>query len=157
MRMQLALYSALIAVLLAGSVAEGGEFATAQEAKAMLYRAITELKADKRAAIDKFNHNEPRFRDRDLFVFCFNANDGTFTAHEAMVAHDVRRLRGADGEPFGEKIFASAREAQIRQITYVWPFPGSTHNAVKDAYVMRAGDQVCGVSAYRETAPAHAN
>ena len=85
----------LVSSTYVGSLQASGaaEFGTAEEAKAMLERAISEVKANKLSAIDKFNHNDWPFRDRDLFVFCFNANDGRFTAHEALVAQDVRNLR----------------------------------------------------------------
>lgn len=139
------------------AAAANAEFGTAQEAQAMLARAITEVSADKRAAIEKFNHNKPGYRDRDLFVFCFGASDGIFTAHEGLVAHDVRQLRDLDGQPFGARIFAAANELQVAQVSYVSRLPGTTQNVLKDAYVRRAGDQVCGVSVYRETAPAHGN
>ena len=58
-------------------------------------QAIDELRADKLAAIAEFNRNNPRFRDRDLFVFCFNRSDGRITAHEAFVGWDVRTLHDA--------------------------------------------------------------
>ena len=38
----------------------------------MLVRAAAAIKTDQSGAIAKFNHNDPEFRDRDLFVFCFN-------------------------------------------------------------------------------------
>ena len=123
----------------------------------MLDRAIIEVNADSRAAIQKFNHNKPGFRDRDLFVFCFGASDGIFTAHEGLVAHDVRLLRDLAGQPFGAQILAVANEREIARVSFISRLPGTTQNVVKDAYVRRAGDQVCGVSVYRETAPVHAN
>ena len=116
----------------------------------MLDRAVAEMKADKGKAIEKFNHNDSTFRDRDLFVFCFNAQDGRFTAHEAMVAHDVRALRDETGRPFGEQMYQSAREGQIAEVSYVSPHPGSTERAEKRAYVTRLGDQVCGVSVFHQ-------
>ena len=129
--------------------AASNEFGTAEEAKAMLIRAIHELKADKLTAIAEFNHNDPRFRDRDLFVFCFDARDGKFTAHEAFVAHDVRELRDAYGAPIGAEIYSNAKDSSITEIVFFSPVPGSTELAVKTAFVTRIGDQVCGVSAYQ--------
>jgi hypothetical protein len=123
----------------------------------MLARAITEVNADWRASIDKFNHNEPGFRDRDLFVFCFGARDGIFTAHEGLVAGDVRELRDLAGEPVGERIFAAANEREVTRVSYVSRLPGTTQNVIKDAYVKRAGGQVCGVSVYRDVASVHGN
>jgi len=125
------------------------EFGTADEAKAMLIRAIGELKADKLIAIAEFNHNDPRFRDRDLFVFCFDGRDGKITAHETFVAHDVRELRDAYGAPIGTEIYSNAKDGSVTEIAFISPVMGSTELAVKTAYVTRIGDQVCGVSAYQ--------
>src|SRR5262245_27083693 len=129
--------------------ASAGDFGSPDEAKAMLTRAIVEVKADKLAAIEKFNRNEVLFRDRDLFVFCFNGGDGKFTAHEAMVSWDVLNLRGANRAAFGAQMFNRAREAQIDEVVFISPMPGSTELAIKSAYVSRIGDQVCGVSAFQ--------
>ena len=139
--------AAMVAVM--STTATAGEFATPIEARAMLERAIVAVASDKLGAIRKFNHNDPAFRDRDLFVFCFNTSDGKFTAHEALVSQDVRTLRDRAGKPFGEDIYRSAKEGQIAEVAYVWPLPGSTRYVLKSAYAARAGDQVCGVSAYR--------
>ena len=125
------------------------EFGTAEEAKAMLVRAIDEMKADKPIAIAEFNHNDPRFRDRDLFVFCFNGSDGKFTAHESFVSHDVHELRDAYGAPIGTEIYSNAKDGRVTEIAFISPVLGSTELAVKTAYVTRIGDQVCGVSAYK--------
>jgi hypothetical protein len=43
-------------------------------------RVITELKANESAAITKFNSPNGGFRDRDLYVFCFNTTTGIFSA-----------------------------------------------------------------------------
>jgi hypothetical protein len=53
---------------------------TADEAKAMLMRAVAAVKADEAKALDMFNSGEGGFRDRDLYVFCANARDGTIVA-----------------------------------------------------------------------------
>jgi len=124
------------------------QYGTTNDAKTMLHRAITEVKADKSSAIAKFNHNDRQFRDRDLFVFCFNAQDGKLTAHEAMVGGDVRKLRDSTGKSFGEQMYQTAKEGQITEVAFISPVPGSTEHAARRSYVTRIGDQVCGVSAY---------
>ena len=128
--------------------AASAEFGNAEEARAILVRAIDELKADKLGAIARFNQNDPRFRDRDLFVFCFNKSDGTITAHEAMVSWDVRTLRDAAGNAFGEDMSRSAKEGEISEVALKSPVPGSTEIISKRVYVTAIGDQICGVSAY---------
>ena len=131
------------------SASGAAEFGTPEEAQAMLKRAVASVKRDKLAAIASFNHNDLSFRDRDLFVFCFDGGDGRFTAHEAFVARDVRELRDANGAPFGAEIYYTAQEGEIAKVVYIAPVPGSTDLAVKGAYATRIGDQVCGVSAYQ--------
>lgn len=119
----------------------------------MLDRAILEVKADKRTAFDKFNHNEWPFRDRDLFVFCFNGGDGKFTAHDAFLTQDVRNLRDGRGRSFGEEMYQNAKENVVVEIPFISPIPGSTDQVPKRALVTRIGDQVCGVSVYRFNGP----
>ena len=64
---------AMLAIAFVGSslssltYTSASEFGSADEAKAMLNRAIVEVKADKLAAIEKFNRNETPFRDRGSF------------------------------------------------------------------------------------------
>jgi hypothetical protein len=125
------------------------EYGSPEEAKAMLARAIQAVKSDRLGAFASFNHNDPEFRDRDLFVFCFNGQDGKFTAHEAMVARDVRAFRDKEGTTYGQQMYDVAAEGQMSEVAYVSPLPGSTEQVVKHAYITRIGNQVCGVSAYR--------
>jgi hypothetical protein len=136
-------------VLGAWTSAAAAEFATPEEAKAMLGRAIAEAKTDELSAIKRFNNNDLAFRDRDLFVFCFNSEDGKFTAHEALVARDVRSLRDSNGKSFGMEMYNKAQEDRITEVVFASPLPGSTETTIKKAYVTRVGDQVCGVSAYQ--------
>jgi hypothetical protein len=124
------------------------QFGSIDEAKAMLKRAIAEMKADQSKAIDKFNHNEPGFRDRDLFVFCFDRQTAKFTAHQALVGWNAQTIRDAAGQPIGATMFARAKEGQLTEIAFLSPVPGTTKPAPKLAYFTAVGNQVCGVSAY---------
>jgi hypothetical protein len=77
--------SALLAsALLKSGAALGAEqFARAGEARAMLDRAVTALKANEAAALKAFNDEKNKnFRNRDLYVFCFSVPDGNFTAYQ---------------------------------------------------------------------------
>jgi hypothetical protein len=53
-----------------------GQFGNADEAKAMLAKAVAAVKTDKAKALDMFNKGEGGFLDRDLYPFCFNISDG---------------------------------------------------------------------------------
>jgi hypothetical protein len=153
MRSIQAFFAVVIAASAVAGPASSQEFGTAAEAKSMLERAVVEVRADKARAFQMFNSNHPQFRDRDLFVFCFRAGDGKFTAHESMVARDVRELRDPAGLPFGAKMFAEAPEGKVLAIAFVSPFPGTTIRVPKRAFVTRVENHVCGVSAYLYNGP----
>jgi hypothetical protein len=48
-------------------------------------------------------------------------------------------------------MYQNATADQVTDVDFMAPLPGSTKLAPKRAYVARVGDQVCGVSAYRDT------
>src|SRR4051794_33262003 len=148
---------ATMTALLLSHNALAEEFGTFEEAQALLNRAITAVKADKQRAFEKFNNNDPRYRDRDLFVFCFDAMQGRFVAHEAMVSHNVRDLRDYRGKPYGENMLAAAEETRVAEVTYVAPFPGTTSHVPKRAFFKRVDEYVCGVSAYLYNGPGSPN
>lgn len=149
------IHAIVLALLLGygGNLAQAEEFGTPDEAKAMLARAVAAMQTNKDAAVAKFNHNDPAFRDRDLFVFCFNGRDGKFVAHEAFVGSDVRALVDRRGYQFGNAMFAAPSDGGIIEIAYVSPILSSTNQVSKRAYVSRVGNHVCGVSAYRFNGP----
>jgi cytochrome c len=138
--------AALLLCAWAATAAEG----TAAEARAMLERAIAELKANETAALEKFNKPDGGFRDRDLYVFCFNATNGTFTAHAnpKLLGTDVRALKEKDGAPLGEKIFSSIKET-VTTVDYNFPRPGTTEPVPKESYIVKVGNQGCGVGYYK--------
>jgi signal transduction histidine kinase len=131
------------------AAAEGG---TAEEAKAMLERAVAAVEADQAAALTAFTAGTDGFRDRDLYVACSSAADGTVTAHgadPAMVGRSIYELTDAAGEKFGEEIDAVAEEGEFHIVEYVWPRPGETEAVPKATYVTKVGQQVCVVGYYK--------
>lgn len=141
------------AVMLLGALASdyslAAELGTAKEAKAMLDRAVVELKKDKAAALAKFNKGETGFKDRDLYPFCASA-DGTTTAHPTHVGKNLKELKDKGGKAFGQEIFKVAEAGKVKQVAYMWPKPGKSEPVQKVSYVTKVGDQVCGVGYYKE-------
>ena len=91
------------------------DFGTAEEAKAMLERAVAAVKEDKAKALDMFNNGEGGFKDRDLYVWCANASDGIVTAQPYMnKGKQLRDIKGKHGAPFGETIMQNATEGTKR-------------------------------------------
>ncbi len=128
--------------------AVAGEFGTSAEAKAMLEKAVTALKADKAGALAKFAKGEGGFKDRDLYPFCGGA-DGMFTAHPTLVGKSLKELKDKTGKPLGEEIYKAAQEGKIAEVSYMWPRPGTTEPVQKVSYVTKVGDQVCAVGYYK--------
>ena len=144
-----AMFVALVAMLVVSvpSVFAAG-FGTADEAKAMLEKAVTALKANKADALAKFTKGEGGFKDRDLYPFCGGA-DGMFTAHPTLVGKSLKELKDKAGKALGEEIYSVAKEGAIAEVTYMWPRPGTTDPVQKKSYVTRVGDQVCAVGYYK--------
>jgi hypothetical protein len=153
-----------IAAVLAAVIAlSPGAFAeqtggTADEAKAMLMKALAAVKADEAKALDMFNKGEGGFRDRDLYVFCVNAGDGTIVATgnpnlKPALGTDIRAAQNSTGDAFGAEIYAAIQkpEGEITEVSYMAPRPGPDDTpAARVSLVTRAdGDIGCGVSYYR--------
>ena len=120
----------------------------------MLERAIAALKADPSAALKAFNDEKNKeFRDRDLFVYCFDLPDGKFTAYQSslMLGTDVRELK-LDKDPIGQRAYdvvAREPEGEFVSIDYNFPRPGTKQPATKEALETRVGNQACGVSYFK--------
>lgn len=124
---------------------------TAEDAKAMLDRAITALKPNQAKALSDFN--DPRnkqFHDRDLYVFCYNLSDGNITAYSspALLNTDVRTLAFND-DPIGKRSYEATKdssEGSVTTIDYSFPKRGTTEPATKQIVQTRIGNQGCGVT-----------
>jgi len=126
-------------------------FGTAAEAKAMLERTVTAIKANKANKADalaKFTKGEGGFKDRDLYPFC-GGPDGNFTAHPKLVGKSLKDLKDKAGKALGQEIYATAKEGTISEVSYMWPRPDSTEPVQKISYVTKADDQVCAVGYYK--------
>lgn len=130
---------ALILVLSTAASAWAAEFGTAEEAKAMLERAVAAVKEDKAKALDMFNSGEGGFKDRDLYVWCANAADGIVTAQPYVNrGKQLRELKGKHGAPFGETIMENATEGTIKETAYWWPTTW-LGRAVREADLLHEG------------------
>jgi hypothetical protein len=139
-----------VALLLGAAFAVAQQFGTAAEAKAMLEKAVAALKSNEADALAKFNSPTGGFRDRDLYVFCFDMTTGKFNAHvnPALMGTDARALKVKD-QPVGQMVFAAAKEGTITTVDYDFPKPGTTQPVPKESYVTRVGNEGCGVGYYK--------
>jgi hypothetical protein len=117
-------------------------------------RVITELKGNEPTAIAKFNKSDGGFRDRDLYVFCFNAKTGIFSAqvNPALIGTDNRLLKERDGSPLGQKVYDAVqglKDGQITSVSYNYPRPNTANPVPKESYLTRVGNTACGVGYYK--------
>jgi len=144
--------------LASASFAQQGAFGTADEAKAMLMKAVAAVKADKAKALAMIAEVEGGFRDRDLYPYCFNLSDGTLHPFanpnlKAVFGKDYRTLKDAKGFGFGQVIFDAVTqkpEGQIAEVGGIMlPKPGSDPTPVpKTVFITKVGDLGCGVGYY---------
>jgi hypothetical protein len=133
------------------------QFGTADEAKAMLTKAISAVKADKTKALDMFARGEGGFLDRDLYPFCFDISDGTIHPFanpngKQLFGQDTRNNKDSTGKTFGLEQYAAVQkpEGQITEVSYMFPKPGADTKPVpKVSFMTRVGDLGCGVGYYK--------
>jgi len=133
----------------------GGAFAqasgTADEAKALLTKAVAAVKADEKKALEDFNNPTGGFRDRDLYVFCAGGPDNVFTSHanEKLRGTKLADLVDKKGKKLGEELIKNAAEGKFAEVDYWFPRPGQTEPVEKVTFVTKAGGQICGVGYYK--------
>ncbi len=154
-RFAIAATSAAALTLSTMAFAQGG--GTADEAKAMLMKAVAAVKADKAKALDMFNNGDGGFLDRDLYVFCSNVSDGKIVAlgnpnAKQNIGVDTRTLKDSTGKAFGAELYAAYQkpEGEITEVNYMFPRPGADKTPVaKASFATRVGDLGCGVGYYK--------
>ena len=148
------LMGAVSTVALTFAVASSAQ-GTADEAKAMLMKAVAAVKADKAKALDMFNNGEGGFLVGDLYPFCFNVSDGKVVAlanphAKNLIGQDSRTFKDASGKEFGKLQYAAAEkpEGEITTTVYLFSRPSDPAPVQKTSYTTKVGDLVCGVGFY---------
>jgi hypothetical protein len=143
--------STVALALSATAFAQQPQSGTAAEAKAMIEKVATALKADTAKALDTFNKGEGGFKDRDLYPFCWDATTGIFNAHvtKTLLGTDIRALKEKDGSPLGTKIFSAVKPDTITTVSYHFPRPGGVDPVEKESYITAVANEACGVGYYK--------
>jgi hypothetical protein len=108
MKTKTLLPTALIAALSFSITTRAQQSGTADEAKALLAKAAAAVKADEAGALARFDDPNGGFKDRDLYVFCFDRRSGIVLAGPPTVkGKDQRTLMDPNGKMFGLEMFAN--------------------------------------------------
>jgi hypothetical protein len=127
------------------------------KARAMLTNVAVEAAINRDQAFDMFNQGGGRFRDGDLYVFCFNAKDGKFVAMgnanaKDLLGQDVRTLKDATGKAYGQEIYDAGQkpEGEFTEVSYLFSKPTDPKPAPKTSFVTKVDDDyACGVGYYK--------
>ena len=144
----------VVVVLWSAASIAAPQLGTADEARAMLDRAISALKTNEDTALNQFNDpSNKQFREHDLYVFCYNMSDGKITAYEspALLNVDLRTLSLKD-DPIGQRTYDAVQNAPdgtVVTVDYNLPKPGTTVPVPKQTIVARVGEQSCGVTYFK--------
>ncbi|MES2261379.1 MAG: cache domain-containing protein [Pseudomonadota bacterium] len=147
------LFRALAALLFAccmGQAAAAANVGTADEAVAMVKKAIAYLNANgKDKAFAEFNNPNGQFKDRDLYIAVLDANGMTLAhgGNAKLIGKQMIDLKDVDDKFFIKSFLDVARTKGSGWVDYKWPNPVSKVMEKKSTYVERAGDLVfiCGI------------
>ena len=146
----------LVALMLVSQITctNAQQLGTAEEARAMLGRAVSALKSNEDKALAEFNDpDNKQFHDHDLYVVCFNTSDGKITAYlgPALLGVDIRTL-SLNEDPIGQRTYDAIHEAPrdtIATVDYSFPKPGKTERVPKQFIATRIGNEGCGVAYFK--------
>jgi hypothetical protein len=151
------LWTATIAVAAIGFTTSASAQGTADEAKALLAKAVAVVKADKAKALDEFNNGTGGFLVGDLYPFCYNISDGKVGAvanpnAKNLIGQHIRIQRDATGKEFGLEQFAAVQkpEGGITVTDYLFPKPAADKTPVaKESFTTKTGDLICGAAYFK--------
>jgi cytochrome c len=139
------------AVALSAS-AHAGERGTPAEAKAMLDKAVAHYKAaGRKQALADFTAKKAPFGDRDLYVFCIGSNAVIVAngGYPSFVGTSADALKDANGKALGKVLLETGAREGGGSVEYPLIHPVSHKPEMKVSFVQKAGDDVCGVGAFK--------
>ncbi len=120
----------------AGAAANG----TADEAKAMVDRALAEIKAvGPEKAFVEFSTPGGKWQDRDLYLFGYDMT-GTCVVHganKALIGKNLIDMKTADGQLLIKTMVELTKSKGSGWIDYLWPHPQTKKTEHKSAYVVK--------------------
>ena len=93
-----ALFVGLVLLFGASHSIAAGEFGTAEEAKAMLAKAVENIKADEAGSLAEMQMGGLGSRDRDLYVFCGQVDTGVLTVHPTLTGTKIQDIVDKNGK-----------------------------------------------------------
>ena len=123
---------------------------TAEEAQAMVAKAIAAYDAQGNAAFADMNSPSTEFRDRDLYVFVIGPDHLVVVNGQdaSRVGLDLEQTVDSTGKPFGKEMIEKANE-QGSWIDYVWRDPLTQKDVQKSSWIVRHDGYIFGCGIYK--------
>ena len=139
-------------VLMFHTAAVAADKGTANEATALVKRAVDYMKANgKEKAFAEFNNPKGHFIDRDLYIFVFDMNGKTLAhgTNPKLLDKNMIDLKDADGKLFIKEFIEVANTKGKGWVDYKWPNPLTKAIEPKSTYIEKAGDVLVGYGIYK--------
>ena len=146
------IYVAAALVLLSSAACTAGEFASKDEAVAMVKKAHAFIKAEGvQKAYTEFSNKKGQFTDRDLYVVVYGL-DGKVLAHganEKLIGKDMIDATDVDGKFFVKERTELARKSAEFWQDYKFVNPVTKKVEPKQMYCMRQDETAVCAGIYR--------
>lgn len=143
--MKMLLKSALLAVfaLMLNTAAVGAEKVGADDAVALVKKAVSFLRANgKEKMLAEVNNPNGTLRDRELYI-AINDGNGLTLAHGAnarLVGKNVLDMKDTNGKFFIRSFIEIANAKGKGWVDYTWPNPVTKNMEAKSTYVEKVDD-----------------
>ncbi|KIF79849.1 cache domain-containing protein [Noviherbaspirillum autotrophicum] len=152
-----AILKAVSIIVLAGfvSAASAAERASADEASALVKKAVAYLKANgKEKAFAAFNDTKGQFIDRDLYIFVYDMQGNNMAIGNGnagrMVGKNMLDMRDADGKYIIRSFIDILNAKGKGWVDYKWPNPVTKKVEAKSSYVEKVDDMIVGAGIYKQ-------
>lgn len=146
-------YALVLTVFLVVSFAYAqGQFGTAEEAKALMNKAVTYLKANgKDKAFEAFNNKKGAFVNKDLYIFVLDLNGKILShgANEKLIGKDMMETKDKNGQLFVKKMIDLAKTKGKGEVEYYWDNPVTKQVALKVSIFEKVGDVIVACGYYK--------
>lgn len=125
--------------------------ASAQQAAAMLDKAVKAIEADPEGTFKKITARDPAFIQDDLYVFVVDLDTSKFVAHgfnTRMVGTDFDSLKDPGGNPVGHAMLELVKSKGEAEFEYQWRNPVTSKVENKHAFLRKAGHYLVAVGYY---------
>ncbi|BBN56955.1 hypothetical protein TRE132_50800 [Pseudomonas chlororaphis subsp. aurantiaca] len=125
--------------------------ASAEQARALLDKAASELVKDEKGTLTAINSLKGGFLQDDLYVFVVDLDSQRYVAHGTnlrLINTDFNKVKDPDGKPVGEPILALMAAQDQGEYEYRWKNPVTAKVEDKHAYLRKVGHFLVAVGYY---------